>query len=88
MINPCASAALGRPSAGPLGEGWCARGLRREAMLARTLEAVWQPAPAEAIRKMIGNAQLGQHVLAAVTGATFSEARLEVRHRAATKLKL
>eukprot|EP00969_Alexandrium_andersonii_P048486 2127211-Alexandrium_andersonii.AAC.1 len=57
-------------------------------MLARTLEATWQAAPAEAIRKMIGSSTSGQRVLAVVTGATLSEARLEVRRRAQLRLKL
>eukprot|EP00969_Alexandrium_andersonii_P292474 12926822-Alexandrium_andersonii.AAC.1 len=36
---------------------------------------------------MIGNSTIGQHVLAIVTEATFSEARLEARKRIEEKLK-
>eukprot|EP00969_Alexandrium_andersonii_P374269 15485827-Alexandrium_andersonii.AAC.1 len=36
---------------------------------------------------MIDNSAIGQHVLAIVTGATFSEARLEARKRVEEKLK-
>eukprot|EP00969_Alexandrium_andersonii_P349271 15430664-Alexandrium_andersonii.AAC.1 len=43
---------------------WCARGRRREALIARTVHAEWQAVPAEAIRKMIDNAAVGQRVLA------------------------
>eukprot|EP00969_Alexandrium_andersonii_P078127 3445497-Alexandrium_andersonii.AAC.1 len=64
---------------------WCLRGHRREALIARTVHAEWQAAPGEAIRKMIDNTAIGQHVLAIVTGATFSEARLEVRKRMGEK---
>eukprot|EP00969_Alexandrium_andersonii_P301824 13342015-Alexandrium_andersonii.AAC.1 len=54
---------------------WRLRGNRREAHLARAA------APGEAIRRMIDRAAFGQHVLAIVTGATFSEARLETCRR-------
>eukprot|EP00969_Alexandrium_andersonii_P255081 11276154-Alexandrium_andersonii.AAC.1 len=45
------------------------------------MQAPWPAAPGEAIRKMIGRTPFGQHVLAIVTGATFSEARLEACRR-------
>eukprot|EP00969_Alexandrium_andersonii_P012836 559521-Alexandrium_andersonii.AAC.1 len=68
-------------------EDWRARGLRREAHLARASQAVWQPAVGQAIRRLISGTDIGQHVVAVVTGATHSEARLEILRRREERLK-
>eukprot|EP00969_Alexandrium_andersonii_P021967 961542-Alexandrium_andersonii.AAC.1 len=43
-------------------DDWRARGLRKEAHLARAAQAVWQPEVGAAIRTLIDDPQLGQHV--------------------------
>eukprot|EP00969_Alexandrium_andersonii_P142890 6316701-Alexandrium_andersonii.AAC.1 len=68
-------------------DDWRARGLRKEAHLARAAQASWHPRVGDAVRKLIQHSDIGQHVLAVVSGATFSEARLVATRNREERLK-